>query len=545
MTRRKKAGPKQPNPKQPASKQPVPIQPVPKQSTPKQADPKQTTPKQAVPKQPTPKQAVPKLPTPKLPTPKLPPPKLPTPKLPPPKLPASKQPASKQPASKQPVPKKPVPKQPVPKQPVPKQPALSDPKQPAPKQPAPKQPAPNQPASKRQAPGLTSKTLPQTKPDTSRVQTFDPLDYMTAEELLAIDTQLALALQGVDVVLFWTGVRWAYVQKWARILKLKTLTDAMGPLMDAANPNSPKALMKKKAYSKYVKGASGRLAQYACQHCRVVVLTNPPPDIYSRRENNTYQHLEEPILKGLRGGCPVRRIDYLHPTVDGAAHITYQTWPENKTQDWAAKFGKRLVKSWKKLNWSYKSLVTTSELDLKPLRTQVLPIVSASHVQPAQPSDRQDQETVNHFSNSQKHTGAEDEDITPLQQDIDLIEEDRPYEGLDSRGHESQGRLPESRSDSRLVGTQAQSREEQEIESHGGLFKEVNCSPAPVHMIKRCRTPNPPVTVPVINIDNIMIGAEVTVDINEKRLNRDFLYLTMKGVSGLQDWWKLRWIDHG
>ncbi|KIW24866.1 uncharacterized protein PV07_10553 [Cladophialophora immunda] len=387
------------------------------------------------------------------------------------------------------------------------------------------------------------------KTDTSMAQTFDPLDYMTAEELLAIDTQFALALKGLDVVLFWTGVDWAHVQKWARIWKLKTLTVAMGPLMDAANPNSPKARKKKKAYSRYVKGASGRLAQYACQHCRVVVLTNPPPDIYSSRENNTYQHLEEPILKGLCGGFPVRRIDYLHPTVDGAAHITYQAWPDNKTQDWAAKFGKRSVNRWKKLNWSYKSLVTTSELGSKPLQTQVLPIISASHVQPAQPSDRQDHKTVSHFSDSKKHTGVEDEDITPLQQDIDLIEEDRLYEGLDNRGHESQALLPESRcgrlarSDSRLVDTQAHIREEQGIEFHGGPFEEVNCSPVPVYMIKRCRMPNPPVMVPVINIDDIMIGAEVTVDINENRVNRDFLYLTMKGVSGLQDWWKLRWVD--
>ncbi|KIX98865.1 uncharacterized protein Z520_05326 [Fonsecaea multimorphosa CBS 102226] len=70
--------------------------------------------------------------------------------------------------------------------------------------------------------------------------------------------------------------------------------------------------------------------------------------------------------------------------------------------------------------------------------TQVLPIASASHVQPAQPSDRPDHKTMNHFSDSKKHTGAEDEAITPLQQEIDLIEADRLYEGLDSRDHESQ-----------------------------------------------------------------------------------------------------------
>ena len=77
---------------------------------------------------------------------------------------------------------------------------------------------------------------------------------------------------------------------------------------------------------------------------------NPPPCIYSTRENNTYQELEEPILKNRFGGPPVRRIDYLHPAVDGAAHITYQVRPCDKSQDWAASFGGTFVKKWKKLN---------------------------------------------------------------------------------------------------------------------------------------------------------------------------------------------------
>ncbi|KIW14299.1 hypothetical protein PV08_07081 [Exophiala spinifera] len=395
-------------------------------------------------------------------------------------------------------------------------------------------------------------TGPQMKTNTSIAQTFDPLDYVTAEELLAIDAQFALALKGVDVVLFWTGVEWAYVQKWAGIWNLKTLTIAMGPLMDAANPNSPKARKGRKAYSRYVKGASGRFAQYACQHCRVVVLTNPPPDIYSSRDNNTYQHLEEPILKGTCGGFPVRRIDYLHPTVDGAAHITYQAWPDDKTRDWAAEFGKRSINKWKRLNWSYKSLVTTSELGSKPLRqTQVSPIVSASHAQPAQPSDdRQDRQTVKNFPGPNSHAGAaEDEELTRLQQDIDPIEDDCPHEGPENRGCETQEPLPESSrgrlatSHSDLIDTQVHSQEQQGIGDHGGLFEDVTCAPEPAYTIKRCGVPEPPVIAPVINIDDIVIGAEVTVDIKENRVDRDILYMTMKGVSGLQNWWKLRWVD--
>ena len=50
-------------------------------------------------------------------------------------------------------------------------------------------------------------------------------------------------------------------------------------------------------------------------------------------------------------------------------------------------------------------------------------------------------------------------------------------------------------------------------------------------------------TVPIVSIDAIAIGAEVTVDINEHGANKDFLYLTMKCGSGLRNWWRLRWID--
>lgn len=156
--------------------------------------------------------------------------------------------------------------------------------------------------------------------------------------------------------------------------------------MDPAELNSPKAQKGKKAYSRYVTDVSGRFAQYAGQHCRVVILTNPPHNIYSSRESITYQYLKEPILKGLFGDTPVRRIDYLHPTVDGAAHVTSVARPCNKIQDWAILFGDRYIESWKRLNWSYKTLVTISQLSLKPLHNQVLPVASTLSVLLAQSS---------------------------------------------------------------------------------------------------------------------------------------------------------------
>ncbi|RMZ82225.1 hypothetical protein DV738_g1913, partial [Chaetothyriales sp. CBS 135597] len=328
-------------------------------------------------------------------------------KQPAPQQQGTKQPATQQPATQQPPPQQPPPQQPAAKQPAkkatppkvaPKQVAKQGGQQAAPKPAAPKQAPPKQNPPKQNPPkqnppqkvtpkpAASKNVTPQAAPKpvapqkaaqapspsltrTSTVRYFDPLDYMTKEDLLAIDKQFAQSLHGQDVVLFWTGVECAHVQRWARNWGLKTLTMAMGPLMDPACEDSPKARKGKRPYSRYIKGASGRFAQYACRHCRgVVVLTNPPPDIYSTRDNNTYQQLEEPILKGLLPcrddtPCPpIRRIDYLHPTVDGAAHVSYQAWPCDKSQEWAIPFGQRLVKKWKKLNWSYHSLTTTSEL---------------------------------------------------------------------------------------------------------------------------------------------------------------------------------------
>jgi hypothetical protein len=432
-------------------------------------------------------------------------------------------------------------------------------KQLVPKPVAPESVTPEPVALKPAAPKQVAQTPPQIPGSASTARNFDPLDYMNKEELLNIDKQFAVSLEGVDTVLFWTGVEWAHVQKWASKWRLKTLTIAMGPLMDPANPKSPKALKRKKAYSKYVKGASGRFAQYAREHCRVVVLTNPPPNIYSSRENNTYQRLEEPILKGHFGNVPVRRVDYLHPTVDGAAHVTYQTWPCDKSQDWAIPFGKKSINSWKKLNWSYKSLVTTSQLDLKPLQKQVPPDTSTLYGLATQYPARKDHVAANSLFDSNtlansivndrivEHAVANSADITLSEREIDLIEKERPSAGVRTQHDESQVQVAGSspmvpaRSDNHLFDTRVHERIEQRELDDQWRSKVSNNSLTPAYIIKGCSPPMAATTVPVVSIDDIAIGAEVTIDISVHRVNKVFLYLTMKNVLGLQDWWKVRW----
>lgn len=85
-----------------------------------------------------------------------------------------------------------------------------------------------------------------------------------------------------------------------------------------------------------MKGASGRFAEYACKGRRAIVLTNPPLDIYSARMRSTFRYLEEPILTGAFGGPKAIRIDYVHPTVEGAADFHYQIWPVNRSSEWTS-----------------------------------------------------------------------------------------------------------------------------------------------------------------------------------------------------------------
>ena len=167
-----------------------------------------------------------------------------------------------------------------------------------------------------------------------RANMWDPLRYLTPEELSQINDQFDHALESAICLVFWTGIPRRLVQEWADERGLKTLTTALGPIMDRKNGNSPRYRKKPKQWSKFMKGASGRYAEYACQSRCAVVLTNPPPNIYSVRKGCTYRLLEEPILKGLCGGPGTLRIDYVHPTVKGAADFRYQMWPRDQSRDW-------------------------------------------------------------------------------------------------------------------------------------------------------------------------------------------------------------------
>jgi hypothetical protein len=165
----------------------------------------------------------------------------------------------------------------------------------------------------------------------------NPLDYLTAEELARLNEVFDNALRDATCLVFWTGVGFERAQSWATQQGLKTLTLTMGPLYHSHEADGARFGKSDKAWSKYMKGASARFAEYACLGDRwAIVLTKPPPNVYSTRgPRSNYLQLEEPILKGAAGGPGTTRIEYVHPTVKGATDFRYQIWPQNTSKTWA------------------------------------------------------------------------------------------------------------------------------------------------------------------------------------------------------------------
>jgi hypothetical protein len=151
------------------------------------------------------------------------------------------------------------------------------------------------------------------------VTTWNLLDYFSPEELARLDERFNYVLRDVICLVFWTGLSLKLAQRWADQHGLQTLTIVIGLLFSDRNIRSARYRKSLKAWFKYIKGASGRFAKYACHGSRrVVILTKPPSNIYSTRERSNYRYLEKPILKEAFGRPGTVRIDYVYPIVMGA-----------------------------------------------------------------------------------------------------------------------------------------------------------------------------------------------------------------------------------
>lgn len=158
------------------------------------------------------------------------------------------------------------------------------------------------------------------------------LRYLTRAEAEQIINQFKKIPHSSNRLLFWTGIPKSWVQRWAGEHDLLTLTSAMGPLMDVTDPRCLKWTKKQKQWSKYVKGASGIFARYACGHGIVRVLTLPPSWSGSLRPKSSYLTIEEPVLKGVSGCFCAVQINTVH-LLESSRALEYQSWPQNRISE--------------------------------------------------------------------------------------------------------------------------------------------------------------------------------------------------------------------
>ena len=144
---------------------------------------------------------------------------------------------------------------------------------------------------------------------------WDPTQYLTDLDIETIHARLEnLAPSSRDRLLFWNGMPREHAQRWADDHGMFTLSSAMGPLMDSAYSSCPKWQKTKKQWKRYIKGASGLFAEYACTTGTVTVLMRPPEQQSTPRRDSTYWGIERPILfgeKGLRSGT---KLVTIYPT---------------------------------------------------------------------------------------------------------------------------------------------------------------------------------------------------------------------------------------
>jgi hypothetical protein len=184
-----------------------------------------------------------------------------------------------------------------------------------------------------QAPGETSSRgeSPILDAETDELMSVsrDDFKYLTREEAEQIIERFEEIPQSYDRLLFWTGIPRKWAQRWADDHGMLTFSSAMGPLMDSTDKRCLRRIKKPKKWSKYIKGACGIFARYACKRGIVRVLTLPPYWAEFIRPQSTYRNIEEPVLKGKSGCCGAVRINavYLLTTLE---ELEYQTWPENR-----------------------------------------------------------------------------------------------------------------------------------------------------------------------------------------------------------------------
>lgn len=174
-------------------------------------------------------------------------------------------------------------------------------------------------------------------------------------------------------LVLWSGIDFEQAESWARNHGRKTLTQAMGPLMDKSNSSCRYNIKEIEQWLLYVHAASILFALYISSGREVVVLTRHPPQRFNPYHESYYQNIEEPWLTAC---CDheIFRILLAHPEIEGAGECIYQYWPVDKVGDWKSMFPDPKVtktRPWPHHTWGSK-LSEYYPRDLRRKRTNII-----------------------------------------------------------------------------------------------------------------------------------------------------------------------------
>lgn len=174
-------------------------------------------------------------------------------------------------------------------------------------------------------------------------------------------------------LVLWCGVGFVPAENWARQHGRKTLTQAMGPLMDKSNPFCRYNFKHGDQWQRYVHAASILFTLYISNGDHVVVLTPQPPQRLNPRTESYYQIIEEPWLKAC---CDANKfkIMFAHPKVKAAEGDTYQYWPVDEVENWIARYPKLPAKTthWQHRIWDNTKMSEYQPMDLRRERNDIM-----------------------------------------------------------------------------------------------------------------------------------------------------------------------------
>lgn len=149
-----------------------------------------------------------------------------------------------------------------------------------------------------------------------------------------------------NALVLWTGIHFDLAAEWAREHNRKTLTQALGPLMDRSSPTCRFHLKNPHQWALYVHAASILFTLFISTGDEVVVLVRHPPERFDPNRRSYYQNIEEPWLTSC---CDRGRFKIMlaHPRVTEARDYMYQYWPVDNVQDWITTYPNPQVgKAW-------------------------------------------------------------------------------------------------------------------------------------------------------------------------------------------------------